>query len=234
MVKIKRKPVTAAELIERLSKDPDYAERVDKLANAQAHASAEIRRELTPVIEDLRSAGCSVLDLNELRTSAIVCGERAASILIKWLPRVERPQAKEIIVRALSVPAARPSAAPILIQEFRRARPSQLLLKWAIGNALSVVADDSVAEDVIELAQQKEHGKGREMIVEALGNLKDPRAVETAIRLLDEEEVAGHAITALGNLRAKGARRAVQKYLHHGKQWIRTEARKALHKIDHG
>jgi hypothetical protein len=77
---------------------------------------------------------------------------RPCLVLIDWLrnadrrvPTPERARVREGLVRALSVPAARPGAAPALIEEFRKASDhSETGLGWVAGNALSVVADDSV------------------------------------------------------------------------------------------
>jgi len=153
-------------------------------------------------------------------------------LLLEWLPQVQDPYIKETIVRALSVPSAKPFAAPVLIDELRKAEPSQMLLKLAIGNALSVVADDSVCDEIIELAEEPKHGKARQLIVLALGNMKDPRATETAMRLLDDEVVAGHAIMALGRLQAKRSRNLLKPFLQHRRAWIRREAKKAVQRID--
>lgn len=58
---------------------------------------------------------------------------------------------REGLVRALTVPAARPAAAPVLIEAFRRESDhSETRLGWVIGNALSVVADDSVFDEIEE------------------------------------------------------------------------------------
>jgi len=135
-------------------------------------------------------------------------------------------------VRALSVPSARPFAAPALIEEFRKTEPAQTFLKLAIANALSVVADDSVCDDMIELAQQHKHGKARQLIVLALGNMKDPRAAKAAVQLLHDEFVAGHAVMALGRLKAKGSRNLLKPFLHHRRAWVRREAQKAIQRID--
>ena len=61
-----------------------------------------------------------------------------------------RSGVKEAMVRALSVPFAR-GAAPMFVTEFERAAPDQDALKWALGNGLSVVADDAVFESVAGL-----------------------------------------------------------------------------------
>lgn len=153
-------------------------------------------------------------------------------LLVEWLPQVQDPYIKETIVRALSVPSARHFAAPVLIEEFRKASPAQVLLKLAITQALAVVADDSVCADIIELAQDTRHGKARQMIVLALGNMTDRRAIEAAMRLLNDEVVAGHAIMALGALKAQCSKDSLKPFLRHRRAWIRREAEKAVQRID--
>jgi hypothetical protein len=176
--------------------------------------------------------------LQEAQKRGILCSVAEVSnrcdfyLLLEWLPQVQDPYIKETIVRALSVPSARPFAAPALIEEFRRTEPSQTFLKLAIGNALSVVADDSVCGDIIELAQERKHGKARQLIVLALGNMKAPRAAKTAMQLLNDQLVAGHAVMALGNLRAKGTRNSLLPFLQHPRSWVRKQAQKAIERID--
>src|SRR5215510_10956691 len=176
--------------------------------------------------------------LQEAQKRGILCTASEAPrscdfhLLLEWLPQVQDAYIKETMVRALSVPSAKPFAAPALVEEFRRAAPGQSLLKLAIGNALSVVADDSVSDDIIELAMDLKHGKARQLVVLALGNMQDPRAAETAMRLLDDEVVAGHAIMALGRMKAKRSRSLLKPFLQHRRAWIRREARKAVERID--
>ncbi len=176
--------------------------------------------------------------LQEAQKRGILCTSAEAPsrcdfhLLLEWLPQVQDAYIKETIVRALSVPSAKPFASPVLIEEFRRAAPSQMFLKTAISSALSVVADDTVGDEIIELAQEKRHGKARQMIVLALGNMNDPRAAKVAMQLLHDEVVAGHAIMALGRLRAKCAKNSLKPFLEHSRAWIRREARKAVQRID--
>jgi hypothetical protein len=61
---------------------------------------------------------------------------------------------------ALSVPAARPAAAPVLIvSECRKAHdPGGRGLGWVAGNALSVVADDSVLDEIAALVGDRSYG----------------------------------------------------------------------------
>jgi HEAT repeat protein len=145
---------------------------------------------------------------------------------------LERRAAIADLRRAHHVPTQRVVAIGF-IAEFRNAPFDQPLgIKWAAGNALAEVADDRVFDDLVELATDKHHGRAREMVAVALGNMRNPRAVDVLVDLLADEEVAGHAIMALGKLKAVTARPHIERFLQHPKAWVRREATRALAKID--
>ena len=50
--------------------------------------------------------------------------------------------------------------------------------------------------------------------------------------MLDDEDVAGHAVMALGRLKARPARSAIERRLDDSRPWVRKEVKKALLKID--
>jgi len=187
---------------------------------------------------DLRAVGLPVSDVWDL-VNAKAQYKAAIPVLIDWLrnlelrvPRQDQARIREGLVRALSVPAARPGAAPVLIEEFRKASdPSETGLGWVVGNALSVVADDSVFDEIATLAQDAAYGKARQMIVLGLGRSKDPRVVPLLVDLLDDEDVAAHAVMALGRLRPAGVRPAVERLLGHPRALVRREAKKALARL---
>jgi len=159
----------------------------------------------------------------------------AVPVLLDCLPRVKDEGIKEAIVRALTVKEARGKADAALVAEFRAipATPTANVgLKWAIANALSVVATDVVFADLVELVRHRQHGKSREMLAVALGNMKNPGAVDVLLDLLKEDEVAGHSLIALGKLKAKKARPQIEGFLNHPKPWVRKEALKALRRVD--
>jgi HEAT repeat protein len=70
------------------------------------------------------------------------------------------------------------------------------------------------------------------MLAVALGNMKDPRTVDLLIELLSDDQVVGHALIALGKLKAHKARRHIESLLNHPKPWISKEAQSALTKLD--
>jgi hypothetical protein len=161
------------------------------------------------ILAELAAAGYRVRSLAELRHS----GARyrsAVPVLLHWLPQVTDRKLKGEIVRALTVPWARPAATGPVIEEFRRADasvdPTGTGLRWTIGNALEVLADDSSFEELAELAQDSRYGKARQMVVLGLGRSRRPEAATVLMGLLDDPEVDGHAVKALGKLRPPASR----------------------------
>lgn len=187
---------------------------------------------LKQVVHDLRNIGYDIHSVDGLRHS----GEKydaAIPVLLYWLPRVPLPHAKESIVRALSVPWAKSMAGPILIEEFEKAPKDANLfqwhaLRWTIGNALEVIAEPSLLNKLIEIVTNKENGKAREMFVLALAKIRDPRSIQTLIKLLDDEQVAGHAVVALRKLKATQALEHLARFTDHPQAWVRKEAKKAI------
>jgi HEAT repeat protein len=215
----------------QLAGDPEWMRKRDERAHARRQRFEQSQQDSESLREALAAAGfevSSVADLYNRRMNY----EAAIPILLEWLPKIEDPAVKESVVRALTVKWARPTAAPLLVDEFRQVdEPSGTGLRWAIGNALAEVADDSVFEDVVKLAEDRRWGKAREMVVVALGNMRDPRAVGVLRHLLSDDVVAGHAVIALGNARADEARTDIEPFLRHPKAWVRNEAKKALAKL---
>jgi len=195
-------------------------------------AIARNRRESAPVLADLAEVGFQVEWVEDLYIKRLYY-KKAIPILLKWLPITENLDVKEAIVRALTVPWAKPIAAPALLAEFyNMMNESDIGIKWAIANALEVVADDNSYTEIVNLVQYPHSGSARKMLTLALGNMKNPNAQDILIDLLEDDLVAGHAIMALGNLRSIKAYNIIRRFLNHPRTWVRKEAKKALTKIE--
>jgi hypothetical protein len=194
---------------------------------------------------DLEAAGISARDFGFFGREIPQAGIRAprfdyaaaVPILIRWLPRAHTALVKERIVRSLTgEKAATPVALEPLVEEFRRADDEAL--KWAIGNALATLADASIVDDLIELADDRRHGRSRAMLMDALARTKDERALHLLVEF-EGDDVAGHAISALRRLGPKSslpylerARPALERQAAAGVWPIaRRQARKALERI---
>jgi len=221
-------PKSAAELMAELQNDPSYVARMKQQERERGSNVENYSRIAEPVLKELATAGYRVSTISELVQTKTEY-RSAVPILLRWLPRISDQQVKNDIVRTLSVPWARPAAAPVLIDEFQKVDDAQL--KWSIANGLAVVADDTVFEDILRLAQDPGTGKARQMLVLALGNMEDPRAINVLMGLLDDEPVVGHAIMALGKLKAAAAQERLKDLTGHPTEWVRMEAGKALRSI---
>ena len=225
----KKEGMTAGELIAQLERDPENQARMQEVEEKRLATVEANRKELKPLLTELATAGFVVSHPQELVTE--FPKKEVIPILLKWLVRLARPDTKESVVRALSVPWAKPTAVIPLIDEFRNTPNNEASLKWAIGNALEVLASDAVFDDIVDLVSDKRHGKSREMLAAALGKMKNPKVIDILIGLLDDEEVVGHALASLKKLKAKQARTRIERLINHPKAWVRKEAKQALSKI---
>ena len=161
------------------------------------------------MLGELRSAGIDTGDFGSFgRAAPAPFGHAdAAPILLRWLPQIDDTRVRESIVRSLTEePVARElGAARVLVGEFPRSSDDDST-RWAIGNALATLADASVADDVIRLLRDRRYGAARQMLCDALKRTGDPRAPAVLVELIDDDEVAGHAVSAL---RSYGPRKAV-------------------------
>ncbi len=189
----------------------------------------------------LRSSGCEVEDIYELlmRRGGGISQETIAA-LREILPDLKANRIKEGVVRALSVRQAL-SAGPALVDEFRALGPAdayrnkfELHLHWAIGNALAEVADDSLFEELVSLLTDRQYGRAREMLALALTRMRSRRedAIQVLLECLDDEQVRAHTIDALGRLKAINSIPKIEVYLHSSSRLIRSEAKKALRKLN--
>jgi HEAT repeat protein len=199
-------------------------QRAEKVAGYLAAAA--------PVLTDLAAAGVEVSTIGEVGRQGMAIARKAVPVLERWLAVETEPAVRADIIRALGGRWAR-SAAPALIAAYREAPPGDGPgRRWQIGNALAEAAGDEVFDDVVVLACDPAYGKDRQMVVLALANMSDPRAVDVLLELTRNEEVAGQAATALGKLRAERARPVLTELARHPKAWVRQEAVKALRRLD--
>jgi hypothetical protein len=224
-----RKGVTAAELMARLSSDPEYRRR-QELMEVKIEANRFAYRRLAAgVLEDLKQKGFNVQSVGELRLRG---GEYhdAIPVLLQWLQKVTDRNVKEDILRTLSVAWAGQVVAPVFLREFQLCKDEYL--RWVIGNGLGITADQSMLPDLLNLARDVRYGPSRTMIVLALGRFKGEPVVAALIDLLDDRDVVMFAIMALGKLRAVEARTHIESLLEDPIPDIRKEAKKALAAID--
>ncbi len=231
----RRKPITAGELMAKLEQDPEYVERQRKQMEERKEYRRLYAEAAKGLIHDLADAGFTIESLGQLRQRGV--GNRSAvPVLSKWLPLVTYRPLKDDIIATLGSAWARPEAARPLIDEFRRIDPvadTYPSVRWSIGDALERVADESVLDDLLEIATDGSLGYNRDLIVAALGNMRKSRelVIPVLLELLNDDQVAVYAVMALGKLKAHEARQAIEPFVDHPESWVRKEAKKALAKL---
>lgn len=175
--------------------------------------------------------GYPVRTLNELRGVGREY-KGVVPLLISWARRVKDPVFLEQIVRTLSVPWAKPTATEIMTELFVSAEDeSNSGLRWAIGNAIDVLYDDSIYDKVAKLVKDPTYGVARQMAVLGLGRSKRKDASQLLMSLLGDSEVNGHAVQALAKLRDPASKAALESMRHDSRAWVRKAAAKGLSRI---
>jgi hypothetical protein len=98
----------------------------------------------------------------------------------------------------------------------------------------SAVADDSVLPQLVALARDKRYGRSREMLAVALGNMKADSVEAVLLDLLEDDEVAGHALLAIRKRKTapREAEPKIRRLTTHSKAWIRNAAAKTLNAVE--
>lgn len=211
---------------------------LEKIRNTEAFKkNARLRedaaRAAIPILADLHEIGIDVESLSELRDRRIL--KNAVPILVKWLPLIIHPWIKQSIARLLGSSVAKGSANRALISEFKSPALDEST-RWALGNSISLIAEASDIRELINLATDKKLGHAREMIVAGLGTFsrESNEAFEALRQLVNDPDVSGHAISALGNSQRSAAASIVEKFADDPDTFLRREARRALSKLRKG
>lgn len=151
----------------------------------------------------------------------------AVPVLLAMLDRISHPRVLSALVRSLTSPFARPTAAVPLMALFRRrTAATDWSLKWAIGNALATVATPVHRQELLLLALEPSHGIGRQMIVQRLGRIRNDAAILEALhRLATDPDVALHAQAGLRRqLGNEAAATIIRPLLTHESEGVRRGA----------
>ena len=104
--------------------------------------------------------------------------------------------------------------------------------KWAIGNSISIILDKRFEQEYIDIINDSTNGTTRQMFVLTLGRLKCNKAIDSFINLLDDDEINGHIIIALGYFNNKDLIHYIEPFLKHEQKWIQREAEKSIKKLN--
>ena len=119
---------------------------------------------------------------------------------------------------------------PMLLDDFYSGDP--IIDRWAIGDRLYTIRSKKYTEDYLKIIANPVYSRSRQMIVLLIGKLKVEEAIPILIELLDDDDVRGHAIIALGEYKREGLRKHFIRFQEYKNSYIRKEALKALKKLE--
>jgi len=140
---MRKKPVTAGELLRQLESDPAWVAEHDRRERERSAAEAACRSDEAHLVREIRALGYdldSVWDLVNnsphpfLERRFVGPYDRAYGVLVAHLEVQHHPKIREGIIRALTVRDGGEGVASALFREFER-EPMQEL-RWALANAL--------------------------------------------------------------------------------------------------
>lgn len=183
---MKRKPVTAEELMTRLRSDPEWLAREERSNAELRERELESARIQAPLIADLESVGWHVTSVWDLVNTAARYPE-ALPVLLDHLQRDYPAGIREGIARAMAVRDAR-FAWPVLRQLFEETEDRRV--KDGLAVALAASADRTVLGEVMELLREPRHGPCRLFLLKTVRRLRSPDANDLLRSLLDDPQLA--------------------------------------------
>jgi hypothetical protein len=130
---MKRKPITAGELVAELAADPLYQR---KMADREARIAPIIerhRKDEASLVAEIRALGYAIGSVSDFVNTSEEYPE-AVSILIRHLDVTHEPKVRESIIRALTIKYGGTPLENALLTHFQRERDPNL--RWALANAL--------------------------------------------------------------------------------------------------
>jgi hypothetical protein len=178
--------MTAGELMAELNSDPAFVAARAREDSEREALAAEWRRAEAPLVEQLNAAGLEVTSVWDLVNSPSGRRIRSLPILLDHLQRPYPGRVREGIARALAGPQSR-FAWDILTRLYRDETDGDA--KSGLAVAVSLSADETVIEDLIELVRDKTNGPTRVSFLESLEHLDDARAKSLLLELETDPEL---------------------------------------------
>ena len=149
---MKRKSITASELVHRLEQDPTYqAQAADRQANIDA-LSQVYRADEAALVGQLGATGIAVGSVWDF-VSTTDAPLEAIPILVAHLSQSHHPRVWEGIVRALSIKRARNGA----FESLKRFYVAETIesRRWLLANAIGTMAKFTEVKELPEIGQYR-------------------------------------------------------------------------------
>lgn len=165
---------TAKEVLEELATDPEWVAMRAKQDAEYEELKSRYRAEEELMVADLRRAGYPVKESVYELVNTAGSYPQAIPVLVNHLKRPYSNQIKEGIVRALTVREARGIAGQAIIEAIRTSQNNSKGCRWAMANALTIVATRAERDAIKELSEAEVDGDIRERLKRALKTAAKP------------------------------------------------------------
>ncbi|MHB1844958.1 MAG: HEAT repeat domain-containing protein [Deltaproteobacteria bacterium] len=199
---MKKKNITAAELMARLNADPRFVAERQKREEELEKRAAEWTRAEQPLVEELRQAGFKVSSAWDLVNTSTPY-PKALPILLDHLQKPYPGPVRDGIARALAVPEAR-FGWEVIVRCFRNETEERV--KDGLACAIAETADDGVIDEVIAFVRNP-HEVSRVLLLRALERSADPRARAVLMELGADPILGTESRAALRRLQRGEKRR---------------------------
>lgn len=224
---VKNKTMTAAELMAKLSRDPEFVAREKSLAQEQASNVARFQTLALPILQDLKAIEVTPTSLDRLAHEYAPLSADVVEVLMNWIPRTTDRYVQESLIRSLAATGVRFNGKP-LIEVFENTGSKGL--RWAICNTIAESRPEGVTEWIIRVVQDPAYGDARQMLCLAVARLaSEQTANDVLVSIFDQ--LPGHVAMALAESGGRRELRLLREVRTKYKGWIKKEIDKAVRAI---
>lgn len=119
--------------------------------------------------------------------------------------------------------------AEIILEVFFSDKCSSYL--WEYGDLLYNLKRYKYLPQYIRIIEDKSYGSDRQMLVLLVGKSKKESVIPVLKRLLNDEDVYGHALDALCNFKGSEIEEIMKRYVDCKETWVRNTAKKYLKQV---
>lgn len=153
----------AEDFLAKLANDSEYQRMLRDKELQREQLQNELAADEAELVTEIRANGVEVQSIWDLVNTE--AGYRSAiPTLLKHLAVAHHPRTLQGIVRALTTPEAKDVAFTPLVRLFRKTDDADCELKWLLGAAIAEATTEENVNEVIELANDASHGRGREYL----------------------------------------------------------------------
>jgi hypothetical protein len=181
--------MTAEEHAKQLEADTDYVRRRAEQEKVIAERKVYLREAAAPVLADLASVGIVTDDVWLVRTEKKE-NAKAIPILLDHLQRSYPSIIRAGIAQRLAVRATKKTGWKILVDEYRKTGIGDDHVRQSIATALAGASDDTVINELINIAKDRSQGSSRILLLRGIRRSKRPEAKQAIKDLVNDPDLA--------------------------------------------